>query len=74
MSAESRLKDVDPESLQAIFDIIVTRADGTREGLLALPDGRPFCLSLVDGMTKADVEPLVLFAYTLHAQANELPI
>lgn len=74
MSGVSRHKDVDPESLQAVFDVIVTRANGMREGLLTLPDGRPFCLSLIDGMTKADVESLALYAYTLHAQANDLPI
>jgi hypothetical protein len=72
--AESgRLKDVDPNSPESLFDVIITRKRGIREGW-TMVGNQPVCIVLTHEITKQEAQEMIDLARTAADPVNILPI
>ncbi len=73
MTETKKLKDVNPESLESLFDLVTTRKHGVREGWLMMGD-HPLCIVLTHEMTKVEAQEMIQLAGLAADSANVLPI
>ena len=73
MTEPGRLKDVDPNSPESLFDIIITRKRGIREGWIMIGNN-PVCIVLTHVMTKQEAQEMIELACTAADPVNTLPI
>ncbi len=69
----STLCDIDETKAESLFDVVIKRKNGTREGLLMVGE-HPVFVVLTQDLTREEAEEIVGMARMLVEPVNTLPI